>query len=310
MASMTGEVLAYSPKHVSAMTWAATSELVLAVCDQLSLPPASRAKNRSHLAAFASWALAQGVAMQPAALLELDLIERYIQVGMPDAADSTRATRRAILRRIARRASPSLSQLPVPEPIAYRKVRPPYLPHEVGGFLRLIPTQPTPGRRLTLSAVLALGLGCGLDCRDMGWVRGTDLVSDELGAVRVTVCGGSRPRSITALQAYSDLLLDLAAERGKQLLIGGTKLGRHNVTSNTLARLTTDDHLPRLVVARLRSTWLADHLRCGTPLPVLMPAAGLKSMRPLEDLLEFLPAPAPEVSTAWLQGRRPDAAAA
>jgi hypothetical protein len=300
----------YTPKHVSKHAWSRTSGCVTSAVAQAALSPVSTLRYLSDVASFAVWADDQGLLLEPAALFDLDLIERYIQVGMPDAAESTRATRRAILRRIARRASPSLSQLPVPEPIAYRKVRPPYLPHEVGGFLRLIPTQPTPGRRLTLSAVLALGFGCGLDCRDMGWVRGTDLVADEQGAVRVTVCGGSRPRSITALRAYSDLLLALAADRGEHLLIGGTKLGRHNVTSTSLARLVTDDHLPRLVVARLRSTWLADHLRRGTPLPVLMPAAGLKSMRPLEDLLEFLPAPAPEVSTAWLQGRRPDAAAA
>jgi hypothetical protein len=270
----------YVPAHVSENSWLRVAEVVKTTVALATTSSSNAKRYASHFAAYAAWADSQGVTAEVDVLLDLDLVERYIQVGMPDAAESTRATRRAILRRIAWRASPLLSHLPVPEPISYRKVRPPYLPHEVGGFLRLIPTQPTPGRRLTLSAVLALGLGCGLDCRDMGWVRGADLESDEQGAVRVTVCGGGRPRSITALQAYSGLLVGLAAERGEHLLIGGTKLGRHNVTSTTLARLVTDDHLPRLVVARLRSTWLADHLRCGTPLPVLMPAAGLKSMRP------------------------------
>jgi hypothetical protein len=298
------------PRHVSDAAWLAIETVTGRILEILKAPSAAHTKYRSHLAAFGAWAFSQGIASEPESLLELDLIERYIQVGMPGAAEGTRATRRAILRRIARRASPSLSQLPEPEPIAYRKVRPPYLTHEVGGYLRLIPTQPTTGRRQTLSAVLALGLGCGLDSRDMGWVRGADVDSDEQAAVHVTVSAGSRPRTVTCLRDYSELLLDLATARGDQLLIGGQKLGRHNVTSTALARLVIDEHLPRLVVARLRSTWLAEHLRRGTPLPVLMPAAGLKSMRSLEDLLEFLPDPVPEVSTEWLQGRRPDAAAA
>ena len=44
-----------------------------------------------------------------------------------------------------------------------------------------------------------------------------------------------------------------------------------------------------MVVSRLRSTWLASHLAANTPLPLIMRAAGLKTVRPLEDLLNFAP---------------------
>jgi hypothetical protein len=42
-------------------------------------------------------------------------------------------------------------------------------------------------------------------------------------------------------------------------------------------------------VSRLRSTWLVSHLAANTPLPLIMTAAGLKTVRPLEDLLGFTP---------------------
>ncbi len=49
------------------------------------------------------------------------------------------------------------------------------------------------------------------------------------------------------------------------------------------------EDLPRLETARLRSTWLLTHLRARTPLPALMTAAGLTTVRPLEDLLHHCP---------------------
>jgi hypothetical protein len=283
---------------------------VLDVIERLGSPRAASAKYRSHLAAFAAWAWRDGVSLDVESLLDADLIERYVTVGMAGTAESTRATRRAILRRIARRVSPSLCELPAPEPIAYRRVRPPYTAKEVDGFWRLTRVQPTEGRRDALSAVLALGLGCGLDCRDMAWVRGTDVDTSPDGTARITVRGGSRPRSVVALQPYTAPLLALSQSRGSNLLIGGSKLGRHNVTSTALARIVTDQSLPRLVVTRLRSTWLLEHLRRGTPLPVLMPAAGLTTVRPLEDLLAFLPVPSDEVCAHWLSGRDQDAVVA
>ncbi len=136
-------------------------------------------------------------------------------------------------------------------------------------------------------AVLLLGLGCGLDCGDLGWVRGIDLQSTDEG-IEVAV-GGRRSRRVVCLSRYEDWLADLAPAAGQNLLIGGSALGRHNVTSVTLGRLLKDTSVPPLVVSRLRSTWLTSHLKANTPLPLIMRAAGLKTVRPLEDLLEFVP---------------------
>lgn len=259
-----------------------------------------RKKIRSHLAPFAAWALSAGRASSVDELLNLDLIERYIAVGMPTAAESTRATRRAILRRVAYKVSPALSQLPRPEPIPYRRVRAPYSAAEVEGYLRLGHTQPTPGRRRSILGILTLGLGCGLDSQDLAWVRGIDVATSASGT-EVTICGGSRPRTVTALSDHEALIARLARVAGEGLLIGGTTLGRHNVTSTALGRMVGDRTLPPLVVARLRSTWLVTHLDNYTPLPALMRAAGLRTVRPLEDLLDYASAISPEDTARYLR---------
>ena len=249
--------------------------------------PSNAAKYLSNLSDFAGWAHEQGVPLVLEALLDADVIERYIAVGMSGARDSTRATRRAILRRIARHCASPPQDLPLP--IAYRRVRPPYSPEEVQGLLALASAQPTPSRRRTLRAMLHLGLGCGIASRDLAWVRGQDVEQMPDGAVSVTVSGGTRPRNVVALRAHEGPLLDLTRFSSSGLLIGGSIRGRRNVTRGPLDRVVGGEDLPRLETARLRSTWLLAHLQARTPLPALMTAAGLTTVRPLEDLLHHCP---------------------
>jgi hypothetical protein len=292
----------YVPARVTAATWALVRAIVQESIAAAASSDSAAQRYRPHVAAFAGWAHGQGVACDLVSMFDLDLIERYIETGMPGAAEGSRSTRRAVLRRVARRASPALRDLPRPTPFAYRRIRAPYTAGDVARYLRLAAQQPTPGRRQSVQAVLRLGLGCGLDGRDMSWVRGTDVHQATDGAVTVSVSGGTRPRDVVALRAHESPLIDLAEGGGERLLIGGTSLGRHNVTSVALQRLIGDASLPRLVVTRLRSTWLVEHLRAGTPLMVLMPAAGLTTTRPLEDLLPFLPPAEDDELPRWLRG--------
>jgi len=271
----------------AAVAWPATQ---VAVCDAVRRSTSSAtnaAKYLSHLSDFAAWAHAQGVPLTLQPLLDADVIERYIAVGMPGAKDSTRATRRAVLRRIARRCASPPQDLPLP--IVYRRVRPPYSPAEVQGLLALASAQPTPSRRRTLRAILHLGLGCGIASRDLAWVRGQDIEHLPDGAVSVTVSGGTRPRTVVALHAHETALLELSRFTSGGLLIGGSTRGRRNVTRGPLERVVGGEDLPRLETARLRSTWLLAHLQATTPLPALMHAAGLTTVRPIEDLLHHCP---------------------
>jgi hypothetical protein len=248
---------------------------------------ARRCTYAAHLAAFAEWSWDRGWRPDTGPLLDMDRIERYVAVGMDNAKDSARATRRSILRRMALKLSPELRDVPDREPITYRRVPPPYSPDLVQRYVQSIAAQPTPKLRRCLASILYLGLGCGLDTRDLGWVRGTDVARNERG-VQATVVGGARPRTVMALAIYEGRIEALADGDAERLLIGGRfKPYRKNVTSDPISRMIVDETLPKLVVGRLRSTWLLGHLNRRTPLPLLMEQAGLKTVRPLEDLLEF-----------------------
>jgi hypothetical protein len=254
-------------------------------------------KQCSHVAAYASWLHREGLSTELVGLSDLETVERYIQVGMTGSADSSRAARRATLRRVACRIAPS--PYPVPSPIGYRRARPPYEGWQVRRYLQLARDQPTQGRRRSTVGILALGLGCGLDGRDMGWVRGVDVQTRPNDETTIRIYGGSRPRTVTALDEYAPLLAECAQRAGDELIIGGTQTGRHNVTSVALAQMISDPSLPRLLASRLRSTWLLHHLNLSTPLPVLMAAAGLVTARPLEDLLPYItPIPSAQAALA------------
>jgi hypothetical protein len=244
------------------------------------------------LAGFAAWIDREGYPVTVSCLGDRTLVERYVSSLVDEVPDSTRATRRAVLRRVARRLDPNPS--PAPESIAYRRVKPPYEGWEIARYLGAAEAQPTEARRRSARAVLALGLGCGLDRVDLAWVRGTDISVSRAG-VKVSVGGGPRPRQIASLNNYAELLRECARTAGERLMIGGATLGRHNVTTPGLDRLADDRSIPRLVPARLRSSWLVHHLNLATPLAVLLPAAGLKSSRSLDDLLEYArPIPDPD----------------
>ena len=102
---------------------------------------------------------------------------------------------------------------------------------------------------------------------------------------------------------WEDAVLDLAATAGAEFLVGGRSPSR-NRTSNLAWSLVVPTGHPRLSPARLRTTWLLEHLERGTRLPELCIAAGLEGATVLWDLLPWV-SPLPEgVAESMLRGRR------
>jgi hypothetical protein len=291
----------YRPVSIQPAQWEQIRSFVIDSVMAASPSLTVARKSAPHAVAFAAWAHREGALSLSDALADPDWVERYIAVGMPGAAESTRATRRAALRRIGRRLSGP--EVPSPAAMRYRTLKPPYQAWESARYLDLCRLQPTAARRRSLAAVLTLGLGAGLDGRDMAWVQGCGVRRDD-GHLVVRVGGGSRPRQVVVLDRYAESVEQAAAGCGEQLVIGGSALGRHNVTSVALNRMITDRSLPSLVASRLRSTWLTTHLNLRTPLSVLLPAAGLVTARPLGDLLPYVDPIPTDAVAALLSGAR------
>jgi hypothetical protein len=255
-----------------------------------------------HVARFAVWLLqrperTEAGDLQLREFADLALVTAYVAGPMADSPAATRATARAVLTRIVHRLRPDAA----PERIGYTPIQAPYTPTECAAFVRLARNQPTKDRRRALSALVALGLGAGLDGHDLREVAPAHIrevaLSKDRSVLVVTVPGGQRPRTVVMRDAYTDLLreaIDLhnSSKRGKNTPLTGVKPSRANVGSAvTDNAVTATGPVVDISAARLRSTWLLACMCAPIPLNVLLCTAGLRSARSLADLLPHCPAP-------------------
>ena len=255
-----------------------------------------------HVARFAVWLLQRPARTEAGDLqlrefADIDLVTAYVAGPMADSPAATRATARAVLTRIVHRLRPDTA----PERIAYTPIKAPYTPTECAAFVRLARNQPTKDRRRALSALVALGLGAGLDGHDLREIAPVHIrevtLSEDRTVLVVTVPGGQRPRTVVMRDAYTDLLreaiaLHKSSKRGKNTPLTGVKPSRANVGSAvTDNAVTATGPGVDISTARLRSTWLLACMCASIPLNVLLCTAGLRSARTLADLLPYCPAP-------------------
>lgn len=248
---------------------------------------------------LALWATAEGVPLDREAILDPETVERFCAVGL--AGESSRATHRSDLRRMAQNLTRKAPWEIPPVPLARRNVVAPYAPTGVTLLRSDAHDQPTAARRRGARALLALGLGAGLDGRWVARVVAGDVMRRGL-VVEVSV-GEPAPRRIVVRADWEEELLELAATAGSGCLLGRHSSSRHRV-GDFVKRLYRPAGHPRLSPARLRSTWLASHLRDGTRLPELCAAAGLQGFEVLSDLMAYVPPLPSEVADEMLRGMR------
>ncbi|MFD7644267.1 hypothetical protein ACFV4P_26895 [Kitasatospora sp. NPDC059795] len=141
---------------------------------------------------------------------------------------------------------------------------------------------------------MALALGCGLAVEDLALVRGRDITGGPGGRALVTV-GGRRPRTVMCRYAYEELLLtstrglepDTYAFRPHY----GDRSSKHLASDwlTTHPRHTGRNRTEVLQPQRLRTAYLLGLLHDRLPLPVILRAAGVKSLHSLSRYVEFLP---------------------
>jgi hypothetical protein len=254
-------------------------------------------RTRRQLLRLSLWATGEGLALDREVILDPSTVERFAEVAL--ASDRSRATYRAVLRRVGPLLTKRAPWEPRPVSLARRQVAPPYTASEVLLLRRDALVQPTAARRRAARAFLALGLGTGLDGR---WVSRVTAGHVELSASGVVVeVGEPAARRVVARASWEDELIGLAASTGDEFLVGGCSNSTRR-TGHLTERLVVPTGHPRLAPARLRSTWLVAHLQAGTRLPELCRAAGLEGVTVLSDLLEFIE-PLDDVSAmAMLRG--------
>ncbi len=260
------------------------AEFARAVVAKLS--PAGPPRARALLlacSALCEWGLEIGLEANERSLLNEAVIERHIATAMDKATPASRRTRRANLRFVARALG--LAQRAEPSRIARDGPAVPYSSYEIEAYFALARGQGL-RRRRAMESMLCLGLGAGLDGRDMRYVTGDHVVFRSGGLV--VVVEGARARVVPVLARYQAMLAVCAEFSGAHNMVGGIAPTRKNVTTPVLARLSGGVGLKRLSVSRMRSSWLAEQLGC-LGVPALLRAAGLKYSQRLFDLALSLP---------------------
>jgi hypothetical protein len=254
---------------------------------------------RTHgvLLALTRWATGEGLALDREVLLDPDTVERFVEQGLVGVRSAP--TYRSILRRLGPELTKQAPWEPRPKSIARRQVAPPFTETQVARLVAAAVNQPTPGRVRAARALLALGLGTGLDGRWVSSVRGTDVTFND-GVVLVSV-GAPVARAVPVLADWECEVLELAQIAEDEALVGAVSES-DNRTHHLTAKLVLPLGCPAYSPARLRSTWLLSHLSRGTRLPELASAAGLKGVTVLSDLLPLVTKLSPRETQMMLRG--------
>jgi integrase len=235
----------------------------------------------------------------PEVVFHPSVIERFARCA-PGLSGAARRTLRTNLRFIGRRVAPHLH--PQGLPLPRERVKAPYSPSEIDGFLALADAQPGRGRQVRAAGLVCLGAGAGLIRSDLRDARGGDVIARS-GGVVVTV-RGARPRTVPVLARYHARLLAAARSAGGALICGGAGPGRRNITNPLITALDGGSGLPRLDTSRLRATWLAD---CADQigLATFMAAAGISCSQRLGDLVASLEPGSEDEAVRLLGAARP-----
>jgi len=225
---------------------------------------------------YVMWAQDTGLPVTHRVLFDPETIDRYVAVAMGTLGygPATRMSAHSQLYAVA-----GASGYPVPATgHRYRSARPgsrPYTGSETDGLVVWADAQRSPRTRHALLAVLGLTLGAGLTARDVAGLLGSDIRrGPHPAAVRVTVRGGDRPRTVPVLTRYADLVEEHALTAGEHWVVRPDKPGDAKLLSDYIHKARPDASLPMLSPARCRATWIRGHLEAGTRLDVLIGAAG------------------------------------
>lgn len=163
----------------------------------------------------------------------------------------------------------------------------------------------SPVTRANARALLLLCRAAGLDGADLRFVRGTDIVKIPGAGTWVVVTNPSAPRRVPVLTRYAGLLEDLGAARGERpMLTADGEIPIDPSNPGQIAGLITRSlkragHSGRIQAIGLRKAWIAEHIGANAPLLTLLQAAGLKSLRAFDDLLNEH-APLPSTNSAHI----------
>lgn len=280
--------------------WEAIAPLVTRLILGYRPPSVGTARSvATHTATFLLWFYSwpgreePGTPVRAVELLADGVVETYLRTRANPAASL------ATIRSVLRRSVASLDPAGAPARLPYEPLLAPYTPIECARIVDLARHQPTDARRRGLSFIVGLGLGAGLDGRDLRHVTARDIQlaarSDLRCSVRVT--GGVRGARVIPIRAqYVPLVREaLALHTSTGRADNDPVLGRPGPTPGgtyeAISKAVTANQEMKVAIvpARLRSTWLVALMCAPISLSAVMTVAGIRTARSLTDLLPYCP---------------------
>jgi len=157
----------------------------------------------------------------------------------------------------------------------------PYSDDEIAALLRAAESLSTENRRLTATAVLLLGAGCGIVRQPASFVTADSIHfhDEELFVATEGRCAKVRSE-------FVELLLDLKSTRPTGNLRGGLSADR--VAEKSREWLSSMPGVPTLFVDRLRATYICSQLTDGAGVIDLLAWCGLQSAEAFDGYLAHL----------------------
>ena len=300
-ATVAGRIHNYTP-NIPAEHWENIEDFVrAAVIRTAPTTPYKANKLFSAVTPFVHWAWKAGHHLDNATIFDRWLIEEFIATACPTTwSAATKGNQRSVIFRVAEAVLGLDARTPRALPLASADPSRPYSNAEIVALRSWARSQGTVLQRQNSSVLLAFCAGAGLAAEDIACVRVRDVTVRDDGSVTVRV-PGRRPRLVTVLAAWEGDAASCVAGRDpdEYVLVPGRTDGAFKNVCTKFVSNTTGVIKPSS--QRLRATWLVHHLAVGTPVKVLLEAAGIGSLNALTRYIQFVPDVDPSVARRRLR---------
>jgi integrase len=208
--------------------------------------------------------------------LVVPVIEAYCLRGLSHRRSATRGTYRSVLRRLSDDPRPKAA----PRFVGSR-AQPPYSAAEGAELFVIARAQRTAWRRRSALALVALGMGGGLRAGEIVAARRCDVVVSASG-VELHVAG-ELSRIVPVVGEAAQVLGRLSRGDAALHLFHPEEADRSyaNFVNDFCRHVVHDPSSPKLSVARLRSSFVCEHLSAGTKLAELLALTGIHEVESL-----------------------------
>jgi len=242
------------------------------------------------LGRYVSWAQeVRGLPLVANLLFNPEVVDLYIRDAVRERrlAKSSVASYRSVLNRAAEVFAPR-DELPARK-VGASKPLPPYSRSEIDAFPTWALGQRTALMRDKATALMCLGLGCGLRAREINALRRGDVL--DSGGIHIRVDSPTGSRSVPMMRRWTTAFRALINDRDDHDYVFGRP--QRSIHVNAIGSFITESGPSRLRVntMRMRTSWIVCHLRNGAELPTLLEAAGLDRLERLHEYIPHLPQP-------------------